>query len=170
VALLTYVLAYTPLKGVTALSTHVGAVPGAIPPLLGWAAATGSLSPPGLALFAILFLWQIPHFHAIALFRKREYQAAGLSTLPLERGDEYTRLQSLAFIALLVPTSLLLVPLGLAGTIYLAAAIGLGMWFLAWGVLGLRAGAGAAWARGLFKVSLLYLLALFAAILVDRAL
>ena len=86
-----YVLAYTPLKQRSHYALQVGAVPGAIPPLLGWTAATGRVDAGGLVLFAILFLWQIPHFHAIALFRKLEYGRAGLVVLPNVEGDDATQ-------------------------------------------------------------------------------
>src|SRR6202011_2859182 len=86
IALVSYVIVYTPLKRRTTASLLVGAVPGAIPPLIGWSAATRIIDVPGLLLFATLFLWQVPHFLAIALFRRREFARAGLVVQPNEAG------------------------------------------------------------------------------------
>lgn len=166
-ALLSYVFVYTPLKGHTDAAMLVGAVPGALPPLMGWTAVTGQLDVKGMALFVVLFLWQLPHFLAIALFRKAEYRAAGLHTVPLHLGDGAARWWMLVTTALLVPATLALYPLHLAGRLYLAAAVGLGVAFLgvqAWGVLH-RLGAG--WARRSFFFSLVYLAGLFAALFLN---
>ena len=163
-ALLGYVLVYTPLKQHTVHALLVGAVPGAMPPLLGWTAASGSISAAALALFAVLFLWQIPHFLAIALFQGKDYRAAGLKVLPNERGPEATRRAIVVTLVLQVLVTLSLVPLGLGGPAYLAGAALLGAFMLGWGVAGLvrRQRAGAAWARGLFMATLAYLPLLFA--------
>ncbi len=126
-ALLLYVLVYTPMKARSYAAMLVGAVPGALPTLMGWTAVTGSIDPPALVLFAILFIWQIPHFIAISLFRKEEYAAAGLKSLPLERGDDLSRGQMAAYLGALVPVSVLLVPLKMAGTLYLVTALLLGL-------------------------------------------
>ncbi len=166
-ALLTYVLIYTPMKGHTDLSMLVGTVPGALPPLMGWTAVTGRLDIGGLVLFSILVLWQLPHFLAIALFRKAEYRKAGLHTVPLHLGDEAARWSMLATTVLLVPMTLVLVPLHVAGRFYLVVAAALGMAFLgvqAWGVVR-RLGAG--WARKSFFYSLVYLAGLFAALFLN---
>ncbi|MGO8971206.1 MAG: heme o synthase [Myxococcaceae bacterium] len=166
-ALLTYVFVYTPLKGHTDAAMLVGTVPGALPPLMGWTAVTGRLDVGGLVLFSILVLWQLPHFLAIALFRKAEYRSAGLQTVPLHLGDNAARWYMLATTALLVPVTLLLVPLHVAGRLYLVVAAGLGAAFLVvqlWGVLK-RLGAG--WARKSFFFSLVYLAVLFAALFVN---
>jgi len=161
---LLYVLAYTPLKQRSHWALQVGAVPGAIPPLLGWTAATGKVEPGGLVLFAIMFLWQVPHFHAIALFRKSEYGRAGLKVMPNVMGDLATRHSIVRNTGALVCVSLLLVPLRIAHLGYTVAAIALGCAFLGAGLLGLRKGAGLASARTTFFVSLVYLVGLFAAI------
>ncbi len=166
-ALLTYVFVYTPLKAHSDGAMLVGAVPGALPPLMGWTAVTGRLDVGGLVLFSVLFLWQLPHFLAIALFRKAEYQAAGLQTVPLRLGDDAARAWMLFTTALLVPVTLLLFPLHVAGRFYLGVAAALGVAFLgvqAWGVLH-RLGAG--WARRSFYFSLLYLAGLFAALFMN---
>jgi protoheme IX farnesyltransferase len=165
-ALVLYVLVYTPLKRKTTLALPIGAVPGAIPPLLGWTAVTGRIDAPGLALFGILFLWQIPHFLAIATFRKTDYGRAGLKILPIERGDRVTRHHILFYLAALVGVSLLLVPLGAAGPFYFATACVLGAAFLAAGAYGLRPSAGVRWARWLFALSIVYLVFLLAALMV----
>jgi protoheme IX farnesyltransferase len=165
-ALVAYVLVYTPLKRKTTLALPIGAVPGAIPPLLGWTAVTGRIDAPGLALFGVLFLWQIPHFLAIATFRKGDYMRAGLKVLPAERGDAVTRWHILFYLTALVGVSLVLVPLGAAGTFYFASACVLGAAFLAVGVYGLRSSAGVRWARWLFALSIVYLVFLLAALMV----
>jgi protoheme IX farnesyltransferase len=166
-AILGYVLVYTPLKVRTPLALVIGAEPGAVPPLLGWTAVTGSLDPGGLVLFGILLVWQIPHFIAIALYRKAEYARAGIRVVPLVRGDAVAKIQAVAWAGALVPLSLMLTPLGVAGFFYLAAAMVLGMAFLAWAFTGLDDAAGARWARGYFLASLVYLPALTAALVID---
>jgi protoheme IX farnesyltransferase len=165
-ALLTYVLVYTPLKRRTTLALLIGAVPGAIPPLLGWTSITNRIDGPGAALFGILFLWQVPHSLAIALFRRNEYQRAGMKILPVERGERITRHHIIAYSVALIAVSLLLVPLGVAGPFYFAAALLLGAGFLGFGILGLRESSGTRWARGLFGVSILYLLLLHVALMI----
>ncbi|MBU8898308.1 protoheme IX farnesyltransferase [Corallococcus sp. H22C18031201] len=167
-ALLSYVLAYTPLKARTSAAMLVGAVPGALPPLMGWTAVTNVVDSGGFALFAILFLWQMPHFLAIALFRKEEYAAAGLKSVPLERGDESSRAQLVLYVVALVPMTLLPFQLNIAGVWYLAAAAGLGLAFLAMGAWGFFKQLGKPWARQTFFYSLLYLTGLFAALMLDR--
>jgi protoheme IX farnesyltransferase len=168
VALLGYVLVYTPMKRRSPWALVVGAVPGAIPPLMGWTAATGRLEVPGLLLFGVLFFWQIPHFLAIALYSTEDFARAGIRTTPNVNGVPAAKRQVVIWLAALLPTSLLLVPWGLAGTPYLvAAAIG-GAVFFAWGVYGLvRESAGRSWARSLFLVSLVYLTTLFVVLAVE---
>ena len=163
-ALGSYAFVYTPMKSRTWWAMLVGAFPGALPPLMGWTAARGRIEVPGLVLFAILFLWQLPHFIAIALFRKAEYQAAGLSSLALEKGDDVARLHSVGYLAALLPVSLLPFFVGVAGWLYLGAAFALGLWFLGVGVQGWRKKLGPEWARKLFGVSLAYLTGLFVAL------
>ena len=168
-ALGTYVFVYTPLKPHSDAAMLVGAVPGALPPLMGWTAVRGRLDGPGLVLFSVLFLWQLPHFLAIALFRKAEYKAAGLQTVPLRLGDDASRSWMVITTAALVPVTLALVPLHVAGRFYGAVAVLLGTGFLAvqgWGALR-RLGPG--WARQSFFFSLLYLAGLFAALFLDAS-
>ena len=164
IANLLYVLAYTPLKQHSQYALHVGAIPGAIPPLLGWTAGTGRIDAAGVILFAVLFLWQIPHFAAITLFRKADYARAGLVVMPNVVGELAARHTIIRWIFALVAASLLIVPLGLAGRGYLFAATVLGAVFFIWGCYGLRAGAGTKWAKSLFGISILYLCLLFAAL------
>ncbi len=166
IALLSYVLLYTPMKRKSTMSLVVGAVPGAIPPLLGWAAATGRLDAPGLILFGIMFCWQIPHFLAIATFRKADYARAGLKVLPNERGDRVTRHHVVRWLAALVLMSFLLVPYHVGGTPYFVAAAVLGGLFFGVGAWGLRATAGVRWARALFGTSMVYLLGMYAALVI----
>jgi len=169
IALVSYVWIYTPMKQRSPAALLVGSVPGALPPLMGWTAATGELSAPGIVLFGILFLWQLPHFLAIAMFREREYTKAGIKVMPAVRGLPRTKRHAIMYAGALIPVSLMLVPLGIAGTIYLVAAAVLGTAYLVWALLGLRAEAGNRWARQLFLASLVYLPLLFAALALDVA-
>ncbi|HEX3697312.1 MAG TPA: heme o synthase [Polyangia bacterium] len=168
VALLSYVWIYTPMKRHSALALFVGAVPGAMPPLMGWTAATGHLDAPGLVLFAILFLWQIPHFLAIAIYRSQDYQQAGFKVLPLAISAFGTRLHIMTFSVGLVVATILLLPMHVAGVGYAVAASVLGAVFIGWAVAGFRQAAAARWARSLFFMSIVYLTLLFVALIVDR--
>jgi heme o synthase len=126
-----YVFAYTPLKTRTSLSTWVGAFPGAVPPLIGWTAARGSISLEAWVLFAILFLWQFPHFLAIAWMYREDYSRAGILMLPVVEPDgRVTAQQIVIYTLMLLPVSLLPVALGMSGRIYLYGAIVLGLLFL----------------------------------------
>ncbi len=169
VALVTYVWIYTPLKQKSPAALLVGSVPGALPPLMGWTAATGELAAPGIVLFGILFLWQLPHFLAISIFRQHEYTKAGIQVVPAVRGNLTAKWHAVLYAGALVPVSLLLVPLGIAGTFYLVVAGLLGAVFFGWAIAGLFARAHNRAARQLFVVSLVYLPLLFAALAVDVA-
>jgi protoheme IX farnesyltransferase len=126
-----YLFAYTPLKTRTSLSTLVGAFPGAVPPLIGWTAARGTISLEGWVLFAILFLWQFPHFLAIAWMYREDYGRAGILMLPVvEPNGRVTAQQIVVYTLMLLPVSLLPVALGMAGRVYLYGAIVLGLLFL----------------------------------------
>ena len=169
IALVSYVLLYTPMKRQTATALLLGALPGAIPPLIGWTAATERLDLPGVLLFAVMFLWQVPHFLAITLFRKEEYGRAGLVVQPNEPGGEReARANIVRYTVALVAVSLLFVPLGVGRGAYLAVALVVGAVFLGYAIAGLRRGAGRRWARNLFLLSLLYLPVLFGALVLDR--
>ncbi len=162
-----YVLAYTPMKQKSHHALLVGSVPGAIPPLLGWTAATGRIEAAGLVLFAVLFLWQVPHFLAIALFRREDYARAGLVVMPNVTGAREVKHAIVRYSLALVGASLLLVPLRVAHTGYFAVAATLGAGFFVWGCWGFREGSGNKWARSLFGISIIYLLLLFIAVAVD---
>ena len=166
-ALVSYVAAYTPLKPKSPMAMLVGAVPGALPPLMGWTAVTGRIGTGGMLLFGILFAWQMPHFLAIALFRKEEYRNAGYMALPLVRGDDTTRIWMLLWTLLLVGFSVLLVPFGLAGPLYLGVAVVLGGAFLVLVGRGVLRREQKAWARQTFFFSLVYLAGLFGALLLS---
>jgi protoheme IX farnesyltransferase len=167
IALVSYVAIYTPMKQYTPAALFVGALPGALPPLMGWTAVTGGIDAPGIVLFGVLFFWQIPHFIAISVFRQEEYDRAGLKVLPSVRGIDSAKAQSVVYAGALCVVSMLLVPYGLAGTLYLVAAVALGGYFFATAVSGFFARDSNAWARKLFVASLIYLTALFAALIVD---
>jgi protoheme IX farnesyltransferase len=167
-ALLSYVLVYTPLKMVTPLALVIGAVPGAAPPLLGWAGATGSIDAPALALFGIVFVWQMPHFLAIAMYRKTDYARARIRTVPVVRGDQVARWQTIIWASALVPVSILLFPLGAAGWTYLVIALLVSLWFWYLCLPGAGPKQGAKWGRKVLLASLAYLPLLFAALVIDR--
>jgi protoheme IX farnesyltransferase len=165
-ALLVYVLVYTPLKQRSTLALFVGAVPGAIPPLMGWTASTGTIDAGGLALFSLLFCWQLPHFLAISIYLKEDYARGGLRVFALVHGERAAKAWTAATSLALVPISLLLVPLGLAGWSYAAAALALGIGLCAYAVTGvLDPRASTRWARRLFLCTLAYLTLLFAALI-----
>ncbi len=167
-ALLFYVFVYTIwLKRSSTHNIVIGGAAGAMPPLVGWAAVTGSLSWPALLLFGIIFLWTPPHFWALALRYRGDYARAGVPMLPVVRGEEETRRQILLYSFPLVASTLLLVPVAGMGLVYLASAVALGAGFIALAFRLWRAPRPSA-SRALFLYSLLYLAVLFAAMAVDR--
>lgn len=156
-SLLTYLLLYTPLKRATWMNTLVGAVPGGLPPLIGWTAAQGGLTPAGWSLFAILACWQIPHFMAIAWMYREEYAKAGFVMLPsVDATGQRTGRQAVGFAALLLAASVWPYWLGLVGVVYLAGALALGGAFLGLAVLFAQE-LDLARARRLFFGSIIYL-------------
>jgi protoheme IX farnesyltransferase len=161
VALLLYVGVYTPMKQRTHWATWIGAIPGAMPALMGWTAATGRIDPRGLAVFAVLVIWQVPHTHAIAIYRQRDYDAAGLKTLPSVKGLVAARRSISLWLVVQVAVSLAVWALGVAGLPYLIAAAVGGALVLGHGVSGLRGG-GTKWARQVFVASIVYLPIVFA--------
>ena len=171
VILFSYLFLYTPLKRLTPLNTVVGAVPGALPPLIGWTAVGRDLGPEAWALFTILFLWQLPHFLAIARLCRDDYARAGLAMLPVVEGDHsgpsVTGWQAFACSLLLLPASLAPTMLGVTGTSYFLAAAGLGVAFLAVALA-------FAWnnslgnARRLLRASVLYLPLLYVFLVADK--
>jgi heme o synthase len=165
--LLTYVFVYTPLKRRTSLNTLVGAIPGALPPVIGWTAVRGSVGAEAGALFAVLFLWQVPHFLAIAWIYREDYGRAGLCMLPsVDPEGAATGRQMIAYCLALVATSLMPVVVGEAGPVYLAGALLLGIGFLAYAV-GFSLRRSTARARGALRASLIYLPALLTLWLLD---
>jgi protoheme IX farnesyltransferase len=163
-----YLLVYTPLKRVTPLCSLAGAVPGALPPVAGWAAARGSLDLQAWVLFAIMFLWQIPHSLAIARLYRDDYARAGIRLLPVVDVDgPSTGTQVVAFCLALLPVALLPTLIGIAGVIYFLVALALGVGFL-WSGITLARGRSVADARRLMFASLLYLPALLGVMALDK--
>ena len=166
--LVSYVLVYTPLKKRSSLSTLVGAVPGALPPVIGWAAATGTISIPAIVLFGIVFLWQMPHFLAIAWLYRDDYERAGIPLLPvLEPDGRRTGQQALLYAAALWPVSLLPAVVGIADAPYSIVATVLGFGLIALSALFARDRTTKT-ARHLFLYSITYLPVLWAALVADR--
>jgi protoheme IX farnesyltransferase len=168
VTLVSYLFIYTPLKRVTWLNTAIGAIPGGLPPLMGWTAARGELSGEGWALFAILAFWQIPHFFAIAWMYRDEYAKAGFVMLPnVDADGRRTAQQTVSHALVLLIASLCPFVFKMAGTIYLAGAIILGIGFLYCAIQFSRQ-LNLASARILFLASILYLPLLLAAMVCDK--
>jgi protoheme IX farnesyltransferase len=166
--LVSYVLVYTPLKRRSSLATLIGAIPGALPPVIGWAAATNSVTLPALVLFGIVFFWQMPHFLAIAWMYRDDYAAAGIPLLPvIEPDGRRTGQQALVYAAALWPVSLLPMLVGLADLPYSIVATALGF-----GLIGLSAvfarERSSLSARRLFLYSIVYLPLLWGALCLDR--
>jgi heme o synthase len=163
-----YVLLYTPLKTKTWLCTFVGAIPGALPVVMGWTAANASISSFAWIMFAIVFFWQIPHFHAIGWMHRDDYVQAGLSVLPVidVHGNRTSR-QILLSIAVLILLTLLPFFIGLSGAFYLAGAIALGTAFLGFALNFSRSRTPSS-ARKLFVASALYLPALFGLLVIEK--
>jgi heme o synthase len=166
--LLSYVAVYTPLKRRTSFATVIGAIPGALPPVIGWAAATGTLSRGGWVLFGIVFLWQLPHFLAIAWIYRDDYARAGFPMLPvIEPDGRSTGRQALLYTAALLPLSLAPTIAGMAGTVYFIAALVLTLGFLALSFQFARTRSLPA-ARRLFFASIAYLPVLWILMIANR--
>ena len=166
--LVTYIGLYTPLKRRSAICTTVGAVPGAMPPLIGYAAASGHLDAAALTLFLILFVWQFPHFYAIAWMYREDYARGGIRMLPVTQPDgESTARRIVACSLLLIPISLVPRWLGMTGSVYVAVAVAAGVMFL---YFGLRLGRerSSMRARRVLLASVLYLPVLLAVMVLDR--
>ena len=166
--LVTYLLIYTPLKKVSPINTLVGAIPGALPPLIGWSAAEGTISTLGWLIFAILFFWQMPHFYALAWLYKEDYAAAGFQMLPVKDPNGFLVAQkSIVYTVLLAIATLLVVALGFASWVYLVVVIALNLY------LGVRAYCFLAPenkmenAQKLFIASILYLPVLLVVLFLD---
>ena len=166
--LASYLFLYTPLKTRTPLSTLVGAFPGAMPPLIGWAAAGGGIGIEALVLFAMLFLWQFPHFYAIAWMYREDYARAGILMLPVVEPDGVsTSRQVICYAALLVPLSAAPTVLGIAGSYYLAGALALSLGYLYAGVLLARRRT-IPQARRLLQASIVYLPLVYILLIIDK--
>lgn len=164
-AIFSYSLIYTPLKSKTPLALVVGAFPGAIPPLLGWTAVNNRVDLAGLALFGVLFAWQMPHFIAIAIYHKEDYFRAGIKVVSAVRGDHVAKVQAFLWSITLIAISFMLVPLKVGGVVYFIFAIALGFWFLRLSFLGLKkslyqTGLGSFFLHHLFTYQFLYLVLL----------
>ncbi len=172
VAAVTFVLyaaVYTPLKRRTPLNTLIGAVPGALPPIIGWCAVRGEITAEAWLLFLVLFLWQVPHFLAIAWIYRDEYARAGLRMLPVvDRAGHRTSQHMILYCLALLTVSLQPVLLGSAGVLYLAGALLLGLTFLATAI-GFRRWRSVCQARRVLRASLVYLPGLLALLILDRA-
>jgi protoheme IX farnesyltransferase len=163
-----YVFVYTPLKRVTTLNTAIGAIPGALPPLMGWTAARGVISVEGWGLFAILFFWQMPHFLAIAWMYRDEYAKAGFVMLPVvDPEGERTGKQAISHTLGLLPISLCPFLFGLVGRFYLFGALFLGIGFI-WCAVSFARGLTREKARTLFYASILYLPLLLGLMVADK--
>jgi protoheme IX farnesyltransferase len=163
-----YAIIYTViLKPMTPQNIVIGGASGAMPPVLGWAAVTGEVAPEALLLFLIIFAWTPPHFWALALYRKKEYAEAGVPMLPVTHGDRYTRLHVLLYTVILTAVTLLPFATRMSGPLYLAAALALDAVFL-WYAVRMYFAYSDHLARRAFRYSILYLAALFAALLVDH--
>jgi heme o synthase len=166
--LLSYVLLYTPLKRSTTLCTVVGAVPGAIPPVMGWTAVHNAIGPEAMALFGILFLWQMPHFLAIAVLYKEDYARGGFKMLPIvDPALGMTGRQIIVYTLALIPVTLLPAAMGMTGMLYFILAMALGLGFLSFG-LSCAASRKRDDARRLFLASILYLPLLLAGMMIDK--
>ncbi len=163
-----YAIVYTiVLKPLTPQNIVIGGASGAMPPVLGWAAVTGQIAPDALLLFLIIFAWTPPHFWSLALYRADEYARAGLPMLPVTHGRKYTQLHVLLYTLILAACSLLPFVSGMSGWFYLAAAVVLGGIFIAYAVR-IYVDYSDALARRTFRYSIVYLAALFAALLADH--
>jgi protoheme IX farnesyltransferase len=165
-----YAFVYTPMKQVSTLALWVGAVPGAIPPLMGWTAVRGRMEVGGLVLFAVLFFWQLPHFIAIGIFRREDYERAGHKALPSHISDVAAKVHIVVWTAALIASSIAVYVLHVAGVVYLTVAIAVGAWVGIVAVQGFWKPAGdVVWARRLFFTTLWYLTALFLALTATAA-
>ncbi len=163
-----YAIVYTViLKPLTPQNIVIGGASGAMPPVLGWAAMRGEVGPEALMLCLIIFLWTPPHFWALALYRVDDYAKAGLPMLPVTHGNPFTRLQVLLYTVLLLPGTLLPYVYGMSGRLYLVSALVLGVWFVVYAWRLWRQYSDAL-ARQTFRFSIVHLMLLFAALLVDH--
>lgn len=176
--LTTYLFVYTPLKRLTPLATWMGGFPGALPPVMGWTAAKNEVTLPAFILFAILFFWQIPHFHSLAWLYRKDFARAGFRMVTvIDKDGSRTNSEILLCMAALIPASIGLALVGVTGSFYLISSVLIGIGFLVLGILFAQASASASpssamrmnlHARRIFSASLLYLPALMILIAIDR--
>lgn len=163
-----YAVIYTIfLKPATPLNIVIGGASGAMPPILGWAAITNSVSPEALILFLIIFSWTPPHFWSLALYRREEYAKSGLPMLPITHGEEFTRLHILLYTIILVTVTIMPFTIGMSGIVYLLGVLGLDAGFLYYAIKLYRVYSDAL-AKKTFRYSIVYLTAMFALLLVDH--
>ncbi len=163
-----YAIVYTViLKPLTPQNIVIGGASGAMPPVLGWTAITGEISPESLLLFLIIFAWTPPHFWSLALYRKDEYAKAGVPMLPVTHGDKYTQIQVLLYTIILIAVTLLPFAVGMSGAIYLIGALLLNGFFLRYAIKICRSYSDAI-AKATFRYSIFYLAGLFVFLLVDH--
>lgn len=168
IVIVVYVLVYTPLKTRTSACTAIGAIPGAMPPLMGWTAAADSISMAAWGLFAMQFLWQFPHFFAIAWMYRDQYRNAGIKMLPVvEKDGSLTFRQIVLFTVMLIPISISPFIFGISGEIFFVGAIVLGLWHLVESIVTAKRKTDAA-ARRLLLVTVLYLPLLFLLMVIDK--
>lgn len=167
--ILLYVFCYTPLKRISGLNTLVGAVPGALPPVLGWAAATGSIEPGAAAIFMIMFIWQPPHFLSIAYLYREDYRQAGMPMLTVIDAAGAARRQLILYTVILIPVGMYPSVIGMTGQIYFFGSLALGLLFLA-AAAGMALQTSRFRARILLKISIIYLPMLFGLMIYDARL
>jgi protoheme IX farnesyltransferase len=166
--LLSYLFVYTPMKRLTSLNTVIGAIPGAIPPVMGWTAVHGSVGPEAAVLFCILFCWQMPHFLAIAILYRRDYESGGFKMLPVVDRDLFiTGRQIVMYNAALIPVSLMPTLFHMTGAVYFLIAFVLGLGYLTFGIL-CAASRERIDARKLFFASIIYLPLLLAVMTLNK--
>jgi heme o synthase len=168
ITIVSYLFVYTPMKRWSTLNTVIGAIPGAIPPVMGWTAATNTLTPQAVVLFCILFFWQMPHFLAIAIMYRRDYAAGGFKMLPAVDEDlSITSRQIIMYGAALIPLTLMPTLIGMTGSAYFVTAIVMGLGFLCFG-LSCATTRNRSDARKLFFASIIYLPLLLTAMMMDK--
>lgn len=170
IALVFYVGIYTPLKTRTTLFLLVGTIPGAMPPLMGWTAVTNQIDWIGGVLFAILVLWQLPHFLALSVMCQKDYAQAGVQLVAVLHGERQVRFQALLYSLMLLPVSLALIPLQVAGWLYAVVAMTGGLWLITIALRAVRDQQSPRWAPRLFFASLIYLPVLTLGLLIDQLL
>jgi protoheme IX farnesyltransferase len=163
-----YAVVYTVLlKPATPQNIVIGGASGAMPPVLGWAAVTGDVPPEALLLFLIIFIWTPPHFWSLALYRREDYRRAGLPMLPVTHGQRYTQLMIVLYTVVLFAATLMPYAIRMSGPLYLLAAVALGATFVGYAIRLYRRYSDSL-ARATFRFSILYLAALFSALLIDH--